>query len=675
MSTWGAKYNNVDSDFLEGITLFGKMNESIYGKIKNIFNDIFSNEEQHNFALPKVITIGNESTGKSSLLENITKCKLFPRERGQCTKCPIYVKLSNGSKKYVVSYIENKKKVDIQVDDKTKIHDIVKDFMLKMPDDYISTDEIVINITDVDMPTFDFLDLPGIREYPKKTADASKKLCKKYLKDRNAIVLCVAPATETRLTAQKSIAIIKEMNMESNCILALTMVDKLQIEDVEDLLINRIVGKSDELKGLNFAGHVAVVNRTNIDAYTLKDLENREKSWFKDNIIDCIPASHEQYREQIINNVSIANLIDRMDNLYSNFIKTKWKPVIMKDIGKKLDKLNERYLELGSLTIDPERLNKKIMSKIRHIYNDYKLCEDNDMDEEDEEVDEEVDEEDIEKAEKFNKCNSYMLSLCDSTIWNDEYISMLCKKIEKIFDAKSKYKLDRFEKVKEDIINRVKINIKNYRDEEGEHIIKICKSELLNKFIANQSSNCYNTYIRNIINKLFKILILYPSIIFDLKYTKDDYIEGEKYHNMRNEILQKIAKMEKYSNKIIHICKEVTNDKIIKEITENKIIDKEVTYDEIINKNHDNLVDKNILDINIMKIMADESIPNGYKLITVVEALENINILKKKLGMWDIAQLEHPYLINGNGYGNKIYETDEDDYANKGHKIIFKILK
>jgi len=36
-----------------------------------------------------------ESTGKSSLLENITRCSIFPRDRDICTRCPVRLQLTN----------------------------------------------------------------------------------------------------------------------------------------------------------------------------------------------------------------------------------------------------------------------------------------------------------------------------------------------------------------------------------------------------------------------------------------------------------------------------------------------------------------------------------------------------------------------------------------------------
>ena len=48
-----------------------------------------------NFKLPRVTVVGGKSAGKSSLLEMITKCPMFPRHSNFCTKLPIKLQLKN----------------------------------------------------------------------------------------------------------------------------------------------------------------------------------------------------------------------------------------------------------------------------------------------------------------------------------------------------------------------------------------------------------------------------------------------------------------------------------------------------------------------------------------------------------------------------------------------------
>eukprot|EP00967_Tisochrysis_lutea_P069340 scaffold91081_cov16-Tisochrysis_lutea.AAC.2 len=49
------------------------------------------------FQMPRIVVVGGESTGKSSLLENITKCAVFPRDKDICTRMPIRMQLTNAT--------------------------------------------------------------------------------------------------------------------------------------------------------------------------------------------------------------------------------------------------------------------------------------------------------------------------------------------------------------------------------------------------------------------------------------------------------------------------------------------------------------------------------------------------------------------------------------------------
>jgi hypothetical protein len=59
------------------------------------------------------------------------------------------------------------------------------------------------------------------------------------------------------------------------------MTDRLQPENIEELLINRIINKTDELNGIKFANCLAVVNRSHSDKHSLGDSDKTEKYGLK----------------------------------------------------------------------------------------------------------------------------------------------------------------------------------------------------------------------------------------------------------------------------------------------------------------------------------------------------------------------------------------------------------
>ena len=344
---WGTKNKSSSiSDFYQGDNIFSQLKNSLFGKIKQIFEQVFTDNTEKDYQLPKVIVIGTESSGKSSLLERITKCQLFPRDGKLCTKCPIKVKLQNGKPSYSVQIPGNQVQ---KLENKKDIYPIIQKYMNSLPNDFISENEIIINIVDIDMSNFEFYDLPGIRTYPPKIADLSVNICKKYLSDKNSIVLCVVPCTTTRLTSCQSIALIKETKMEHNTILALTMTDRLQPENIEELLINRIINNTDELNGIKFANCIAVVNRSHSDKFSLGDSDKTEKKWFDENIYSCIPEEYKKYTEQIIQKTSITYLLKNMDNLYNDFIQDDWIPRMLVEMHTKEDNIINDIAALGSI--------------------------------------------------------------------------------------------------------------------------------------------------------------------------------------------------------------------------------------------------------------------------------------------------------------------------------------
>jgi hypothetical protein len=330
-------------------SIFGKMDSSIFGKMRETMKDLFSAGEQSNYKLPNIICIGGESSGKSSLLENITKCKLFPRDMKMCTKCPIHLIL-NGNKQYFSVSIEG---IEYKYNDNNEVYEKILSYMKSLPSDKISESEITVTIIDKNLPSIEFYDLPGLRAYPPCEAAKSVAITRKYLNDKNAIIICAVPATDTRLTACQSIALIIELNLQKNSIIALTMCDRVQYDYIQELIIDRILGTSPEVIELKFAGYVGIINRSHKDKISLNDNGIFENSWFQKNVIeyamDDLVELTDSDIDIIRNHLEIDNLLKYIDEIYSKYIKSDWVPKISAVIENKI--LNEtiKLSELGEL--------------------------------------------------------------------------------------------------------------------------------------------------------------------------------------------------------------------------------------------------------------------------------------------------------------------------------------
>lgn len=355
---WAHKTNNEQniSEFFKGMTIFSQLQNSIFGQIKYRYEQVFSENEMKEYVLPTVIVIGTESSGKSSLLERITKCQIFPRESILCTKFPIKVTMATGNAHYMIKFPNETPHV---ITNKHDIHHIIQKYMQSYDTDYISQQEVHINITDIDTPNFVFYDLPGIRTHPQTSAAMTTRICKKYMSNKNSIILCVAPCTTTRLTSCQSIALIKKMNMEQNTILVLTMTDRLQPDNIVDLLVNRLINKTGEFKDVNFANYIAVINRSHTNNVSLEETDINEKKWFNDNIYSCIPEDFEQHRQTLINKTTIHMLLKNMDVLYNQYIQNEWAPRMITAMKLKINKIISSIEYLGPV-ITEDYFNNQI---------------------------------------------------------------------------------------------------------------------------------------------------------------------------------------------------------------------------------------------------------------------------------------------------------------------------
>lgn len=101
MSKYRSRPSSADGANPEQAELFVARNiatqlqNSSYGHFHRYLQHCGLGEQLLTLRLPRVIVVGGRSAGKSSLLESITKCPVFPRHRDFCTKAPIELRMKN----------------------------------------------------------------------------------------------------------------------------------------------------------------------------------------------------------------------------------------------------------------------------------------------------------------------------------------------------------------------------------------------------------------------------------------------------------------------------------------------------------------------------------------------------------------------------------------------------
>jgi GTPase SAR1 family protein len=350
---------------MEPASIFKHLNESSFGKFRKSMLDLGDEVDLASFKLPKVIVIGNESTGKSSLLEKITKFEVFPRDAGICTKMPIRFEMINatdGTHSITVTHGTFRAS---NVAPESILPDLTR-YMAGMTK--IVEDEMVIEIKSPHVMTFTVVDLPGIRAFPADMARATKEIAHRYLSDPDALVLCVVPATDTRLTSSSAIGMVMEHGRQNHTILALTMPDRVQDDNFEALVLNRITGRSDELRDCSFAGCVTIKNRESTAAGDIIDLQqsDMEEYEFFDRAFERW-SKHPEVHERAVNNSGIGSLLLKMDRMYHEFITTNWKPRALEQLRDVERVINAELAELGDEIVSLNDIVAEIKKNITDV--------------------------------------------------------------------------------------------------------------------------------------------------------------------------------------------------------------------------------------------------------------------------------------------------------------------
>ncbi|KAJ5462602.1 hypothetical protein N7475_007546 [Penicillium sp. IBT 31633x] len=273
----------------------------------NKLQDVFSTVGVHNpIDLPQIAVVGSQSSGKSSVLENIVGRDFLPRGSGIVTRRPLILQLinktptSNGDAKLettdsesnVNEYGEFLHLPGEKFFDFNKIRDeIVRETETKVGKNAgISPSPINLRIYSPNVLTLTLVDLPGLTkvpvgDQPKDIERQIRDMVLKYISKPNAIILAVTSANQD-LANSDGLKLAREVDPEGQrTIGVLSKVDLMdEGTDVVDILAGRIIPLR--------LGYVPVVNRGQRDIENKKPiayaLEN-EKNFFE---------NHKAYRNK-----------------------------------------------------------------------------------------------------------------------------------------------------------------------------------------------------------------------------------------------------------------------------------------------------------------------------------------------------------------------------------------
>ncbi|KAL3134562.1 hypothetical protein ABBQ38_006403 [Trebouxia sp. C0009 RCD-2024] len=330
-----------------GQSISAQLQNSSFGQFNAYLRDIKAHLPSVDFKLPRVIVVGGKSAGKSSLLEMITKCPIFPRHNGFCTQMPIKLQL-----KHVSTAAQNTVSLTFQGNstqlELTKILPEIDKIMQQV--EHAVSEPIVVEICKDDVPDFEFVDLPGIQTFPEKQYRRTSELVRTYLSGADTLVLCVVDATAPALDGTLAVKMVWDAGKLSNTILALTKSDLVtteigQVENIFDRLL-RHSAEMQHLEGL--AGCVAVASRDCTDSISLVEADALEQQLLQKMLLDPADAfAPEQVQEQLRQCMGSQQLIFRLDQMFHDYIVQHWKPVALQTLQDVIDNTYFHIHQLG----------------------------------------------------------------------------------------------------------------------------------------------------------------------------------------------------------------------------------------------------------------------------------------------------------------------------------------
>jgi dynamin 1-like protein len=321
-------------------------------KLQDVFTSLGTGS-QAGIDLPQICVLGSQSSGKSSVLENIVGRDFLPRGTGIVTRRPLVLQLINRPAQAGANGVDKTTDKAANADewgeflhlpgekfyDFHKIRDeIVRDTEAKTGKNAgISPQPINLRIYSPNVLTLTLVDLPGLTkvpvgDQPRDIEKQIREMLMKYISKPACIILAVT-AANTDLANSDGLKMAREVDPEgTRTIGVLTKVDLMDKgTDVVDILAGRIIPLR--------LGYVPVVNRGQRDIETNKAisaaLEN-ERDFFE---------NHPSYRSKATF-CGTPFLARKLNMILMHHIRTTL-PDIKARISSNLQKYNAELMALG----------------------------------------------------------------------------------------------------------------------------------------------------------------------------------------------------------------------------------------------------------------------------------------------------------------------------------------
>jgi GTP-binding protein EngB required for normal cell division len=353
--------------------------------IANDINSLFSEtnliENKPELSLPKLVVVGTQSSGKSSVLNAIIAMDILPTGKNMVTRTPLDIRLHKIESSYKDGWVEFgsnsvdniwvlEAKIPITVPTPTteevgKIREFIKKKTIELAGNgmNISLHPIILDIYSPYVPNLSLTDLPGLtmvactdKGQPEDIKEKIEEMVSAYIKQKRTIILAVMQS-RSDLETDLGLALIKKHDAKGQrTIGVLTKPDLMNSENhIGDYLSNSIS------KNLMLTyGYYVVRNRSESQ---MKDMDpfkgfDMEKEYFN---------NHKEYKRSIYQSrTGMKNLTIDLNKILVSSI-TEMLPSVMTEIVALEAKINKKLETMGDSL--PETKEGKVSVLNKYVSN------------------------------------------------------------------------------------------------------------------------------------------------------------------------------------------------------------------------------------------------------------------------------------------------------------------
>uniref|UniRef100_A0A8C2X4T0 Interferon-induced GTP-binding protein Mx n=1 Tax=Cyclopterus lumpus TaxID=8103 RepID=A0A8C2X4T0_CYCLU len=277
--------------YKKSVVLMNTLNQQYEEKVRpciDLIDSLRSLGVEKDLALPAIAVIGDQSSGKSSVLEALSGVAL-PRGSGIVTRCPLELKMKRrreGEEWYgKISYQDHEE----EIEDPADVDRMIREAQVKLAGVGvgISDDLISLEIASPNVPDLTLIDLPGItrvavKGQPENIGEQIKRLIQKFITKQETISLVVVPSNVDIATTE-ALKMAQEVDPNGDRTLGILtkpdLVDKGTEESVVEIVHNEVIHLKKGYMIVRCRGQKEITERV-----SLTEATEREKAFFNDHL-------------------------------------------------------------------------------------------------------------------------------------------------------------------------------------------------------------------------------------------------------------------------------------------------------------------------------------------------------------------------------------------------------